>query len=274
MSPSLSMSSKSYAGIGRCLYCGEAFPDNKLTDEHIVPLALNGSRIFRKAACQPCARRSNSAYENPALQSSLLIPRLLLELKRRDKKRPKKLPPVAIGDAVMDSQARFDLELQIAQYPPHFALMLFTQPGKLVGINRSGNLEDVAIQVVRLPRVTTLQSGSVTTQHTHNHTAFALTVAKIALCNAVAERGLDTIDVSELQALLQGRRDDVYNFVGSAEESFRSKSQDLHHLSLYKRGDLWVARVHLFGSFATVPYLVVLGPDRRPHAASQSTSET
>ena len=260
MKPSTTMQSKIYPGLGYCIYCSQPFPEDQLTQEHIVPFALNGTLIFKNAACQPCQRRSNERYENAALQKDLLVPRLLLELDRRHKKNKKRFPPVSRENAAENESATFTLELELAQYPPMFSMVQLLPPGRLAGVERGGVLSGFRIQEVAIPRPRTFASCTVNTRHAHDHTPFGLTVAKIGFCFAIAERGLDAIDVSELRALLLGERDDLYNFVGSSTESGGGKSVHLHWLSLVQISGYWVARVNLFASFGVTPYLVVLGP--------------
>ncbi|MGZ0079033.1 HNH endonuclease [Methylomonas sp. YC3] len=102
MKPSTQMTSKVYAGTGHCIYCLKQFSKEQLTDEHIIPLALNGTLIIRDAACDSCRAISNEKYENPALQADLLVPRLLLGLKRRKKNQKKHMPTAKLGNHLMD----------------------------------------------------------------------------------------------------------------------------------------------------------------------------
>ncbi|MGZ5817880.1 MAG: HNH endonuclease, partial [Burkholderiaceae bacterium] len=215
MQPSMKMLSKNYQGFGRCIYCTQVFPTNELTREHIVPLALNGTLVIENAACKPCQTRSNESYENAALQANFLVPRLLLELKRRKKKVEKHLPLVAIGNVANDATAIFDLELDLAQYPPYIPFLRLKLPGRLEGIERDGNLSEVRTQFVPIQKASSVPLSGITTRTKLDHTAFGLTVAKIAFCFAIAERGLEAIDLSELRDLLLGKRSDLYNYVGS-----------------------------------------------------------
>ena len=66
---------------GKCAYCLTDFNADDLTDEHIIPRALNGGLILKKGACRRCAAKSSKDYEGAALNNDLLIPRRLLELR-------------------------------------------------------------------------------------------------------------------------------------------------------------------------------------------------
>ncbi len=55
-----------YPSPGRCIYCGRS--DVALTDEHIIPLALQGFLVLDKASCTECAKVINS-FEGPIIGS-------------------------------------------------------------------------------------------------------------------------------------------------------------------------------------------------------------
>ena len=257
------MTGKSYPGTEVCVYCMRPFAPHELTDEHIIPEALGGALIFKKAACICCARHSNQAYENIALQADFLVPRLLLELKRKrqNQKTPKKLPLASSQCFSPENSAHvvYDLELEVAQYPQVFDWIVIEPPGKLVGIERGEGLKGMWIQHIDLGIRSTL-SYPVSTRHMHNHTAFGLTVVKIGYCFAMAERGFDKFDGSEVRDLLSGKRNDLYNFFGSSSDGSSIRLDQLHHISLIEEKGFLIARVQLFASCAALPYLVVLGP--------------
>lgn len=51
-----------YDSPGRCIYCGRS--DVPLTDEHIVPLGLNGYQVIRNASCAACQQTINTIESN------------------------------------------------------------------------------------------------------------------------------------------------------------------------------------------------------------------
>ena len=235
-------------------------PPKELTEEHIVPLALSGTLRFKNATCEPCRKISNERYENPALQADFLAPRILLELKRRHKKTGKRLPVCAFGDSTRSSLETFQLALTKDEYPKRFDWIVLPPPGRLVGVSRGGEIQELRIQSIAVGIATGREPESATTRTLHDHTAFGLTIAKIAYCFAVAELGLERIDLSDLRALLLGQRSDLYNFVGSWQDARRLRLGFLHWLSISRIGGLYVARVHQFASFGCIPRQVVLGP--------------
>jgi hypothetical protein len=259
MLPSLHMPPADYPGFGHCIYCLEPFGPADLTDEHIVPLYLNGTHIIRKAACEPCRKRTNEAYEQTASNADFLVPRLLLELRRRKKSKPKTLPLVAMGDCI-DGGGTFDVELTAAQYPPIIRMMILQPPGILCGIERDGSLTTVRPQFYHFGgRPEGAFFSNITTRELVDHTSVALTLAKIAYCHAVAQRGLGSFDGTGILDLLQGRREDTYNFVGSADGSEHLAARHLHGLYLRQRGRHLTALVHLFASCKMRPYEIVVG---------------
>jgi HNH endonuclease len=44
---------KRYRPVGQCIYCGST--QTPLTDEHVVPYALNGNWVLPKASCKDCS---------------------------------------------------------------------------------------------------------------------------------------------------------------------------------------------------------------------------
>ena len=56
-----------YAPVGCCIYCGDGPDRVDLDDEHIVPLAFNGTLVLPEASCRKCAHVINQQVENPVL---------------------------------------------------------------------------------------------------------------------------------------------------------------------------------------------------------------
>jgi hypothetical protein len=248
-----------YRGDGRCIYCLMSFTDDALTVEHIVPRSLNGKWHFHKAACRSCQADCNRAFEAPALATDFLVPRLLLGLRRRNRKEERHLPPVFIGDATTSPVERSMLfRLEAQQYPGLFSLMHFETAGKLRNA-QSGNMPSMfRFQIVSLDP--TGRASGVTTTAVLNPKAFGLTLAKIAYCFACAKHGLDGFVGHEMRDLLCGRRDDVFNFVGQTEEKSTPFSRRwLHALYLRERRHFVTVIVHLFSSCGASPYEVVVG---------------
>lgn len=252
-------------GDGVCVFCMNSFQLSALTDEHIIPEAIHGGLVIEKAACRPCAQYSNSAYENKALNGDLKLARVLLELRgKRGTAAPRDirhLPPVFPGDATMGVAGDRLLDFPVEVYPRFFNLILFAPPGLLVGMDRGGNLTVSALQFFNV-------GGSgltgVTVQQDFTNGPFALMLAKIAYCYAIAERGSGAFDGEPIRALLRGERGDVYNFVGNVEKAEHVSTRSLHGLYFRERGEWTTVLISLFASLSddvskARPYEVVVG---------------
>lgn len=266
--PSTLMEPTRYKPLNYCLYClcseaaaKDLHPDG-LTEEHIVPLALNGSLVVPKAVCRVC-QTITGAPEQQALNSDFLVPRLLLELKRRraKKKPPKKLPLVAAGQQMDAADLEvFNIELTVAQYPPIFQLLSLRSAGLLVGEDRpDGSLNEVRCTFCDLGVRSRVTVSSVTTRTPHQHTAFSYSLAKMAYAYAIAELGRGAFEGEALRSVLLGKRGDIYNFVGGLLIPETGTRAVLHRLSLRTRGDWTTVVVHLFASTGVAPYEVVVG---------------
>jgi len=278
--PSLNMQvRKPYPSFGQCIYCMEKFEPDQLTDEHVVPFALNGTFLLSKAACKNCAQNFNQRFEQPALRGAFLVPRLLLDLKRRKKNVARQLPKVALGPRYdVRTATRSDLKTQLSarDYPPTTAFLMFRPPGKLVGIDRGSVFNESRVAIIpglksplydhRRHITEDNQTGRVTTYVQYDASSFLTTLAKIGYCFTIMERGINGFDGKEIRQLLNKERDDVFNFVGNDDDGddlggFRvaKPSSYIHQLSLEMHESKIVAVVQLFASFGTPSYQVVVG---------------
>ena len=263
--PSLKMLDRNYPTLGHCIFClDRQLPPRKLTKEHIVPDALNGTLRFEEATCEPCAQYGNRTFENPTLQGALLVARLLLNLKRRDKKRPKTLPKVGIPDAGMvDTNAvPLDVDLDPGDYPPQLHLFVFEPPGLLIGENPDGGLRQIQLQIVNLETLlerTPNFPPTVVGRVGFNPHAFALSIAKIAYCFAVAECGLTSFDGASIRAILDGSSQNIFSHVGSTSPPRLAMAGALHVLSWRRQNEFLVVSVCLFASFGAPTFEVVVG---------------
>jgi hypothetical protein len=261
---------KPYPSLGRCIYCLEQFSPGELKEEHIVPFALNGTWIMKGANCEPCRALTSEGYEAQALQTTYLLPRLMLEFQRRKKKTKKTNLPAVYPEYTahlsnVDHLQRIEMEL--AQYPPiiHFIDFMDNAPGKLLGIDRKDQSEGVGriwfrniSELIKYPSIQT--QGKKSIRSFSKPAAMAFTIAKIAYCFAVAERGLGSFRGNEIRQLLCGDRDDFFNFVGGSLNREELPSNHLHWMAIRDRGAFLTVIVHLFSSLGAPTYEVVVGP--------------
>ncbi len=261
--PSHKMRDQTYPAVGFCIYClDRSIPDAELTLEHIIANALSGTLRLPKSACRKCAEYGNKKFEQPALNSSFLLARLLLQLRAQGKKTSRPLPPVALGcvDISGTNTDIFDTVISIDEHPKALVFVVFPEAGFLSGIDSPKGLSSLRLSF------TSIQSGfksspleRVSINSDLNFTALAYALAKIAYAYAVAERGIHGFEGDAIRKLLTGERSDIFNFVGSPQESSKRKYQELHRLSFSVKNGILVVLVHLFSSYGVRPYEVAVG---------------
>lgn len=296
MTISHTMPQRRFSLGGECVYCGNSFEVDQLTDEHIVPLTLSGDWVIEDGACKPCANLSNELYEGEALQSDMIrVPRAIMDLKRRraKKKGPLVMPPLfphgAAGMLVVG-----DLEhrrVEIADYPPIFMMLVIEPAAILAGeyqprvkprreklrlwlryIQQGKPTKSVVSDEIIFPGrydgdepvmiaadYEAPSGGKASLRQKLNFNAFGLMLAKIAYTFGVVERGRDAFEGNEIRDLLNSERDDVFNFVGGSLNGERLTDRHLHYLAIRERDGWLTVIVHLFSSYGAPPYEVVLG---------------
>lgn len=257
----LPMTPKTYPSFGKCIYCLKVFPPNELTDEHIIPLQLEGSVVIEKACCELCRAMSNT-FEHKAMYADLLVPRIILRLKRaRRKSTPPSLPPAILNPSEgypEEMALEQEVILKVEQYPPILSITGLQRAGILAGTERGGSLQKPRTYTVHTGKPWQPLGGSIATKHRYDHTSMALSVLKIAYCFAVAEKGLDGFDTAPVLDILFGRRSDIYNFVGMEPAQQVRKRRHLHFLSIKTVQRRIVVYVYLLGGYGTPAYEVVL----------------
>jgi len=246
-----------HAPLGRCLYCLSS--SDPLTEEHLIPQSLGGRLTLRDAVCEPC-RRLTGRLEQLTLDREFAVPRTLLALKRRRArgKGPARLPAVAVeGD---DPAAALTPDT----FPRTFSLPAFEPAGLLAGTAQTTASAHVDFVACRLNLGTpTRQARAIAPPLADPH-AYAWSIAKWAYALAVAERGLDCCDTQPMRDLMQGRRDDVFAFVGTRSPREPAPRDWLHAATLHDDGPWLTLRLALLASAGMPPYEIVIG---RRHGA-------
>ena len=201
-------------------------------------------------------------YEQPSAKADFLPVRLTLSLrrKRRGKKARKPSLPLVSYTATADEGGaeEFTESIPPENYPPLFEFIIPPPAGLLANEDRSEGLPHIRLGILHLGK-RGITPNSVTIRHPHVMGAPEMVVAKMAFCYAVAEKGLDFMDLTGLRDLVMGRRDDVFNFVGSPLEAEDHPRLRLHKFYFRERGRFSTILVHLFASFGGPVYEVVLG---------------
>lgn len=261
----LEIRTKTYGDpVGVCIYCGET---KGLTDEHVVPFALNGNFILPKASCKKCAAIT-SAFELKVLRGFMLEARTAGQFAtRRPKERPLTLPlKVKRGDHLEA------IALPSDESPGFLQLPILDQPAFLTGRPSVSGVTLVGMDTLYFGRrpddtLAALRTDSIQTTVTIDVTAFVRMLAKIGYAFAVAARGPYPLSEVPVLPLILGLADDGSTWVGSVdynlvvEAKFPQYGLGLVPLTVVVDGnteEILVAQIKLFASAGATGYEVVV----------------
>jgi hypothetical protein len=238
-----------------CIYCGST---SSLSDEHIIPYALEGEFVIREASCKLCAKKI-SRFERKILRDALLAQRTAMRLRtRRPRERPTSLPLVHTVEGVETIA-----HVPVADHPTYLALPLFALPAYLRGDDLP-NLKVVApgARIVSVS-ATTLQAaasrvaqGEIGVRNSLDIYAFAKLLAKIAH-GFVAIADLGNVEVY-LPGAMFASDESIGKWVGGAPDE-KLTAEGLHACRIeIIEGEILV-RIRLFAQLGGPEYLVVAG---------------
>jgi hypothetical protein len=240
--------------VGRCIYCGAR---SELTDEHIIPLGLNGDWILPKASCSACATVT-SKFEMAVLRGPLLQARLGLGLRsRRRKQQPTSLPFLVTRDGIQR-----DEHLPVAQGLNSVLLPIFAEPGFF----RSDCPEGISVtgwyhaHYNRTPQtvLTDLDAERIGVEVRYPVVEFAQMLAKIAYAYAVAVAGAEAVHSPWPLAAIMGSRNDIGCWVGTSNDAAPApEPNSLHTVGLVREGEMMAVPISLF-TMQDAPIYVVL----------------
>lgn len=202
-----------YDPVGRCIYCGAT---GRLTDEHIIPLALGGDFILPQASCRACAHRINKDIENPILNNEMKAFRTFQRLPtRRPKQRPKTHDLVNRDGTVIQIPAS-------EYYGPHL-LYKYMQPRILSGAEPVPNGDAFTVDVFGTNEAAemALRDKYPHWDQTHQFKVeplrFTRLLAKIGYSYAIAEVGLDAFLPGDVIDIVLGRSKDYFRCIGGTK---------------------------------------------------------
>ena len=209
------MTTHRYQTVGQCIYCGTTdLPTGvgRFGDEHIVPLALNGSLILPEASCRSCEKIINREIENQLLSDEWKYFRMKHRLPtRRPRNRPKTVP--------LRSRTGGPITIPASEYTAPVPLYQFATARILSESQPIPNTHAWTVSMlvdgdeeVRLQRRYPLWNGEHTIIPRPYH--FARLVAKIGYSFAVAEMGLNCFRAL-VRDIILGKSDNYFHFVGS-----------------------------------------------------------
>jgi hypothetical protein len=243
--------------IGKCIYCGT--DQGKLTDEHVVPFALGGRFVLRKASCEAC-QKVTSRFEFDVLRGPLLTSRLTLGMPTRNKKtRPTEIRYPDLFDAdgekidlTNDGTPRLFIALE-------FALPAFFDKQPIDKGIRVTGYRTLQISGPKINGLFGTGISSIQFSESYPAVSYARLIAKIAHGFATAAFGLDNFEELYLPDAILGKTDEIGKWVGCLHPPQMGKSHGTYKVSFAHNGPFVCAIVKLFASWETPEYLVVVG---------------
>jgi hypothetical protein len=203
--------------IGKCIYCGAT---EGLSREHIVPFALNGSKVLQEASCAACAAITSS-FERRVLRDSLGPARDILNINSRKKKGRQTHYPMR-----MERRGKTFIEnVPLDEYIPLLPVLVLGLPGYL-GDSRRHQVGDGTVNATMIGKamirseshvdelLKKYNTTQVTVKYNFHPVDFGRMLAKIAYCLAVRQFGLSGITVNYVLPAILGQSDDLWHFVG------------------------------------------------------------
>jgi len=256
------MVAKIYASPGHCIYCGAT---EVLTDEHIVPLSLNGSQVIDDASCEAC-RVETCKVENAVTGLMLAGFRAQKDVRTRHGKRRRDL---RLRLKVEQDGTTSDVHLVPKAAPHTLALPeIAALPAILDGREaRPGTKPEGRIWVSSNIQHWVEQSGyeAATMWHPVDTPMLMRMVAKIAHCFAVAQVGPRMFEPFLVPFILGAEVDFPERYMGGAGGPPTDRTTHrgafvlgLRHVEREGR-NLVVVRVQLFPGLGAPIYVVVVG---------------
>ena len=255
-----------YPPVGRCIYCGSA--EGQLSDEHIMPLALNGRLILPKASCEACQKRTQKIEEVCTAEKwGMFYPlRARFKLRSRNgwKSRRDLLTEVLPSDGTRNRQ-RFECD----SFPTVCWGIESAPAGILLGMEPTNKIECKLVMRVHAPGENFNPSGEspLVRVGTFRITAFFQLIAKIGYAFAAAETGTDGL-LPMLADIVLWRSDKAPYLIGGGTptmtgmDTSAEKTEYLYKLQMHEcviqRNAFSLVSVHLFGQLGMPKYHVVV----------------
>jgi hypothetical protein len=207
--------------VGMCIYCNSV---DGLTDEHIVPKALNGTMVLPKSSCTRCAAIT-SKFERTIAQKTYGIMRIKRDYKsRRKKERPQSMPiSYSTSKGVIKS-----LDLDLANYPDFNLIPSLPLPGILtkapltemnpeIGVSIIGDPNEIANAISLIEKESGDENIKLSLSNHFVWSDFYRLLAKIAHGYLVAYVGQEGY-IPLLPDLVLGRSSYLAHYIGGLDE--------------------------------------------------------
>ncbi|MGG5890392.1 HNH endonuclease [Falsiroseomonas sp. HC035] len=255
------------SGFTECIFCKKNAEN--LTDEHIIPYAMNGTAVLRRATCESCARITGR-FEHELFREYWLSNRVNLGMKSRKKK----TQPKTVRLPLQSDKARL-VEIPVDEVPlPTLMLPNWPAPGILRGLPSTTEYQMTLDHqfYYDIAAMAKLQNTrGVSNRHRFRDQTFARVIAKIAYTDCISKYGIQhyTPFLSDF-ILSQQVRHDYKHYIGgtdlSRERLFPEPSPqhmfscaittipEMHEDCVYA-----VSYLNFFSGYGTPVYAVVSG---------------
>lgn len=253
--------------IGRCMYCGKAPPEVKLTDEHPIPYSFGGHRYLPDAACTECIKKTH-AFIGSCSGTMLEALRLHHSLPSRSvrKRRPRKETitlTVGLGDEAVIKETHKDEAPGIVTFPR------FLPPGILLARDLSAEIQTEYPPFFtfttpdfeeRAARVRGSGHDPGIEWRGGSPFAFAQVLAHVGYGYLVANQGIP--DESPLPAIIMGDDPCLSHWIGGTPDSAvivppPTQNETLHQVYgiyyLIDGVEYFVAQIRLFAYLSPTP---------------------
>lgn len=266
---------KTYTPVGYCIYCGST---DDLTDEHIIPFALNGSWELPKSSCTDCAKITGR-IEQAVLRGPMRVLRKHRAMKSRSKH---KGAPDCYPLSVTKGDHPEVVEIPLNEYPILLHLPIFGTPGFLKEEETTGVVVQGLVTIAFgqplksvLRNLDTKQIG-IPSDGNRPH-EFAQMIAKIAYAFAFAEGAVEKLENRwAVPHAILGVTKNIGRWVGTLNQPIRSYPNVLHRIQIHHdfTKSLIIVEVQLFADSQTPSYGVILGPVKSADATVAAASST
>lgn len=249
-----------YTSVGYCVYCGSR--ESPLSDEHIIPFALNGIWTLPESSCLKCADITKK-FEQSVARTMYGIFRIKRGFQtRRKKERPQTLPLYTVAlDGTLTT-----IDTLVQDYPNLFLAVDAPPPGILEGNEPTDQNPALKVSLKGDPReigkvMKAMSLEQMLTKHQFKWGDFFRQLAKIGHCYAYAcTHGRDYQPL--LPDIILGKSNCLSYYVGGSDPtSSEVAPKSTLSLSIVCKpsGDYLVVGVQLLGIGTLHPYQVVVG---------------
>lgn len=247
------------AVVNQCIYCGGN--NAELTDEHIVPFALNGRWVLKSASCKSC-NKLTSSFERDVTRNLLLTTRTFHNFRtRRKNNRPANFPIYVQNEP--DGIER-TINIPIEEHGAVTILTQFPSPAYLSGARYSSGVDVIGQTTTRvggegLHRLGQKYSAKIISfRVSYSPVDFAKLFAKIAYGFSIARFGYPAFEKVYVLPSLLSKKDDIGMWVGCTTKRLKKRADIGVEIDLI--GVEVHARVELFGNLeGALTYHVVVG---------------